>query len=367
MKEMKEKALTGAKLAILLAGAIYCLAFPGEVRAAVSSSAGICLGVLIPSLYAMLIVSGLLIKSGALRSLSRLLTPFGRLFFGMDGEAFAVFLLSIFAGYPVGGRLLASLVREGRLRRREASLLSGVCFGAGPAFISGCIGARLYGDPRAGRIVLLSTLCADLLLALAISIPLRRAPRLPAEREPLRLSSGLLTDSIISGGRAMAEICAMVIAFAVLNSALVRSGALTAAGALLSRISGRGETVSGGLLSAILDVTAVTRLPEGDPTLLPWISALTAFGGLCVYLQIAASVRGEFPLLPMFFLRIAAAVLSYILCRTMLPDGLLMSTAVPAAAVPGAVTSAPSPVPSVLLILMTVTVLRERDKLTIKK
>ena len=68
----------------------------------------------------------------------------------------------------------------------------------------------------------------------------------------------------------------------------------------------------------------------------------------------------------MFFLRIAAAVLSYILCRTMLPDGLLMSTAVPAAAVPGAVTSAPSPVPSVLLILMTVTVLRERDKLAIK-
>ena len=163
----------------------------------------------------------------------------------------------------------------------------------------------------------------------------------------------------------MAEICCMVIAFAVADQALCRCGALTAAGEFLARLSGRSPAVCSGLLSSALDITAVTRLPVGDLTLIPAVSALTAFGGLCVFLQIGAAVRGEFPLLPMILLRGAGAVLSFFISRCMVTEELLMSSAVPAAAVSGAVTSAPSPVPSVLLIIMTVTVLREREKLTI--
>ena len=176
MKDMKEKTAAAVKFLLLTGAAAYCLVQPEDVRGAVSGAMGRCLGILIPSLYAMLIVSSLLIRSGALGKLSRLLTPLGKIF-GMDGEVCGVFLLSIFAGYPVGSRLLAALVSENRLDRRRASLLAGVCFGAGPAFISGCIRAL-------NRTALRAVFCIIIDLASAISanhlfLPLNRFVILP--------------------------------------------------------------------------------------------------------------------------------------------------------------------------------------------
>ncbi|MBQ8122475.1 MAG: hypothetical protein IJ170_04055, partial [Ruminococcus sp.] len=66
-----------------------------------------------------------------------------------------------------------------------------------------------------------------------------------------------------------------------------------------------------------------------------------------------------------FLLRLIAGALSYLICRGLLPEEMLMGSTVSAAALQTAFTAASSPVPSVLLILMTVTVLKERERLSI--
>ncbi|MBQ8960545.1 MAG: hypothetical protein IJ071_04925 [Ruminococcus sp.] len=363
MKKLREKAAGAAGITLVFGGTAFCIAGSGAVRSAVSEAVGRCLGILIPSLYAMLIMSALLIRSGALRRLSGILRLPGRILLGADGEVLGIFLVSSLAGYPVGGRLLAGLVREGRLSPSSASWLSGACFGAGPAFIFGCIASQLYGDPAAGRLILISSLAADLIIGVGLSFIIRRAPREAAKRAPIRLDTELVSECIVSAGRSMAEICCAVLAFSVVTAALSSVGALSAAGELLGRLSGRPAAVCESLCAAFLDVTAVTKLPAGDPTLLPALSALTAFGGVCVFVQISAAVRGEFPLWRTVLLRILAGGLSYLICRGLLPEDMIMGASVSAAALRTAATGAASPVPSVLLIVMTVTVLREREGL----
>ena len=339
------------KAGVLMWAAYYCMTDTADAGAAVSGAVNRCLTVVIPSLYAMIIVSGLIVKSGTAAVCGRFTGRAGRIVFGMDSEVFPVFLFSMLGGYPVGAKMLADMYSEGRLSKRSAELLSGVCFGAGPAFVTGCISGQLYGSPAAGRIIMLSTISADLITAFALSFVLRRSAESHGTQQRFRLSGSMLTECISSAGRSMAEICFTIAAFSVFSGMLLSSGVLSAAG---------GE-ITQKLVLTFLDVTAAGELSHGNYALLPWLSAAVSFGGVCVLFQIAAIVSGRLSMLPLIVTRLAASVLSFGICSLIMPY-MLRNEAVPAAAVGASVHSAPSPVPSVMLILMTFSLLNSYSR-----
>ena len=349
------------KSALLIWGTVYCMKCTAEVGNAVSGAVGRCLSTVIPSLYAMMIVSSLIVMSGAAAACGKLTGKAGHVLFGMDSESFPVFLFSMFAGYPVGCKMLVSLRSEGRLTKRRAELLSGICFGAGPAFISGCIAGKLYGSAAAGRILLISTISANILTALGVSVLLRKTPSSSASTSPkMHLNSRLLTQCVSSAGRSMAEICFTIVTFAVFAAMLTSCGAVSAVGALLSSLSGQPPEVSEQLVLTCLDVTAAEHLPHSNYTLLPYLSALVSFGGVCVLFQINAIISGKLNILPLVIVRLAASVLSFGICRLIMPF-MLKDETVPAAAVNSAVHSAASPVPSIMLLMMTFALLYKAD------
>ena len=105
-------------------------------------------------------------------------------------------------------------------------------------------------------------------------------------------------------------------------------------------------------------MTNVAGFPRGDWLLLPLISGLTAFGGICVLMQLAALTRGKLSLVPFIIMRAAAAVLSYIICRGLLP--LFMEGEITeVSSIKAESTRSVSPVPSVMLIIMTVALILE--------
>lgn len=53
---------------------------------------------------------------------------------------FAVFLLSQFAGYPVGAGMLCTLVKQHCITKKDGEKLLCVCYGGGPAFFVGIVG-----------------------------------------------------------------------------------------------------------------------------------------------------------------------------------------------------------------------------------
>ena len=358
---MKEKTRNAAGALIIAASALYCLAEPGQTRAAVSAALGRCLDTLIPSLFAMMAAAYLLTESGFLRAASRLpgwMTLPGRLLFGFESSMIPVFTFSMFAGYPVGMKLISAEYSAGRLSCRRASLLAGLCFGAGPAFVYGCISAQLYGSSAAGRLIMISAAGGNVLLALLLS-PVTRRLRPEENTAPVHTcyEPALLTEAVSSAGRSMAQLCFTVLAFAVITAMLGSLGFTGAVSDMLTALSGRPHRETAALTAAFLDITAAGSLTHGDHTLLPAVTALVSFGGVCVFFQLGAVSGGEIPLLPVVLMRAAAAALSYFICRALLP--FLMAGETVTVSVAGAVHRADSVVPSVMLILMSVMVMRE--------
>ena len=78
--------------------------------------------------------------SGAWQALARPLRRFSTALFGLPESYFALFLLSQFAGYPVGASMLCTLTKQGVLSKEDASRLLCVCYGGGPAFLLGLLG-----------------------------------------------------------------------------------------------------------------------------------------------------------------------------------------------------------------------------------
>jgi len=354
---MMKKAVKAAGLTATAVFFLLCLTDTECAAVAVRDSVRRCLDTVIPSLFAMMTASALIISSGLTSAVPRWAGRLSRAIFGMEGRELPIFTFGMVAGYPVGVKMLCSEYLSEHITKRRAELLSELCFGAGPAFIFGCISGQLYGSRRAGLLILVSTVSANAMLALFMAPVLRRTALETKIPRRFHISPQMLTDSVLGSGRAMGEICAMIVFFSVVTALLIK-----AAGAAVGELPGKlpylGGMTAEAPIAALLDVTNVAGFPRGDWLLLPLISGLTAFGGVCVLLQLAALTRGKLSLVPFIIMRVAVAVLSYIICRGLLP--LFMegeTTAVSSIRTEG--TRSVSPVPSVMLIIMTAALMLE--------
>lgn len=365
MKKIRENAILLLKIASITGLAMFCLSRTECVKESLSEAIMRCLTTVIPSLYAMLIVSGMLINSGVLGKIPKFAALPAKLL-KIDSEIFFIFAFSQFAGYPVGAKMLCTAYEKHRITKINTQLLAGVCYGAGPAFIFGCISSQLYSGNIAGIIILISSAGANLILAFLISLTFRKADTYEKQRAEFRLSPEMLTECITSGGRSMAVICFMITAFSVLSAFLQEIGII----GMLSRIIAEAGLISAetanGIILAFLDVTAVSGLPHNNYETLPIICALSSFGGVCVLFQISAVTSGKLSLKPIIILRTASAVISAIICRIIMPHFIANET-VSAAAADVHLTDSATPLPSIILIIMTFIVFKEADSLHRRK
>ena len=116
--------------------------------------------------------------------------------------------------------------------------------------------------------------------------------------------------------------------------------------------------LDGSIFSAVLDITAISEISVNIPT----AAALISFGGVCVFFQILAIFRGKLSVFPLVAMRTVTAVLSYGICRIFQP--IFISGDVTAVFAPsGCMHREASPVPSVMLIIMTGVVIAESAKI----
>lgn len=365
MKQIKINNFGLLKAAAVIATSIFGITNTDAVKAAVYDSVLRCLTTVIPSLYGMMIISGLLVKSNIICNVPNFIKKIGSSFFGMSGGVFPIFIFSMVAGYPIGSKMLCSEYENGNLSRHDAEIFSGICYGAGPAFIFGCISSQLYGGSISGKIIIVSTISANLILAFFLSIFLKKRSYAPSARKKIILSSETLNASILSAGRSLADICLMISAFSVFTVFLEKIGAINFAAELISKCFNIPNESCSGIIFAFLDITSVNRLPYGNYDILPIISALTSFGGVCVIMQLSALNSGKLSLKPLVLLRVCSALLSGAICHFIMPIFLANET-VSAANITASCFHTASPIPSVMLIFMTIILFRDIEKLHVK-
>ena len=105
---------------------------------------------LIPSLFPFLVLSSLMIETGAITPLTRLLAKPLRFAFGLTENGTAALLLGWFCGLPVGVVSAAKMRKNGQISKQEFDRL--LLFGGTPStgFLIGAVGTSLFGNAEAG-------------------------------------------------------------------------------------------------------------------------------------------------------------------------------------------------------------------------
>lgn len=274
--------------AIFAAGAAaFLLISPKTASQAASQAVFACLEVIVPSLFAFSAVAIFLQKSGLYRVIFKPITWILSKILRMDEELCGVFLLANIGGYPVGISLLSALVAEKRLSEKDAARLMCCCFGSGPSFIIGIVGAGVFGSAAAGGVIFAACFLTSILIA--VFVRTRGGFSLKPAPQALSLNSSTFVSSVNAAARAMFSVCVMVVIFSVIAAGLREIG-VNALWERLFTVIGLGEN-SEKVFPALLEITRIRDLvPTRNAAAI--CAGLLSFGGVCVFLQVTALAGG---------------------------------------------------------------------------
>lgn len=333
---------------------VLLIVFVKDIGEAVSNSLKVCFEVIIPSLYAFMTASGFVVSSNLYIVLSK---PFGavsRYIFRIPSEYFSVFLIGSVGGYPVGAKLLSELYGEGKIDKETAEQMLSYCYLAGPAFICGIAGIRLFSSVKAGMIIFAAIISANLIIAVISGLG-RPIPPKKVITAKLDLSSEKLVKSVGGGAKGMFSICAIIVFFSTIICILEKSGILTYISQGLADVTGMKYSDASAAVRTIIEISNISSLSRGDYSLIPLTASLLSFGGLCVLMQVNGFLQGKLSSKRFYFFRILATIISYLLCKLYLEvfDPNIVPTIAPA----GAAIRQSSPIPTLFLLIMTILLL----------
>ena len=266
---------------------------------------GICYEVIIPSLFPFFVCSGLLVYSGFSKELSKLMRPFMKPLFNINGSGAIAFVLGIISGYPLGALTACQLYEGSYLSKTETERLLSFCNNSGPLFILGSVGIAMYHSISLGVLLYIS----HILAAISVGVIMRFykkesysppfSPVTSEERSIGEIFSLVLSNSINS----ILTVCGSVIFMSVLSKSILEF--VPARGIIHSFILGMMEFVSGMSELSGENINTLLKL-----LLSSWI---VGFAGLSVHLQVMAIVsKYKLSLKPYIFGKFLHASISLI-------------------------------------------------------
>ena len=126
----------------------------------------LCARTVIPSLFPFMVVSELLVSSGAGEALGRLFAGIMRRIFGLSGAGASAVFLGSMCGFPVGARTAVALLDRNAISKEECEHLLTFVSNPSSAFLITAVGVSLYGSRRLGVILYCVVLGCGLLTGL---------------------------------------------------------------------------------------------------------------------------------------------------------------------------------------------------------
>lgn len=330
----KQRMKTTASALLGAMATVALLWRPEAVTGGVSRGLAICSGVLIPSLFPFLALSGFLIRSGAAAAIGRRAGRVTRRLFGLPGCSAAGILIGFLGGYPSGATAVGELVRSGQIDREEARRMLRFCVNGGPGFVIGVVGVGLTGSTAFGAVLYGCHVLAALTLGM-LGVPPEARKKKDTGRTAGRgcSLSEAFVESVTGACTSLTAICAFVLLFSAVLAWVDSTGF---ASAVCGTAQGAKRLTA--WIACLLEVSCgCTAASSLGPLTSLLTSFAVGFGGLSVHCQVAATLRGTGVMEPSFFLSrfaqgLLTAVLTVIALRFIpvsLPVGQLMQTPIP--------------------------------------
>ena len=249
----------GTAAALIFAGLALILDSRCAAEAA-REALTLCARTLIPGLFPLLVVAGMLVPGlSGLR-----MEPLARLL-GLPRGGEGIWLLGLWGGFPVGAAAISQGVRSGAVDKRDGTRMLGQCSQCGPAFLFGVLPQFLPME----QVVMLFLIQMGTALLVGACWPGASNRTLSPTAQPLSLP-----EAVSRAISAMLSVCAWVILAAVMTGFLRR---------WLFPLM---PDVAGLVLTGLLELTnGIFALPEENRFVLATL--FVCFGGISVQLQIA--------------------------------------------------------------------------------
>ena len=251
---------------------VTLLIFPEQCRTGGTNGVFLCIQVLIPSLFPFMVLSSFIVCSGLSSKVPSWAGSLTQVIFGLPKDSFAVIILSLIGGYPVGAKGINSLYKEGRISAKQAERMAMFCVASGPGFLVTYTGCSMLGSKQTGYILLVS----QVLTFIALGVIARFAVQKEVESEEKvngnihKRTGNALVVSVSEAIRACGFMCALVVLFGAVCE-------------IYLYITEGVPTLR--FITAVLEITnGIKFLAEGYSVVL--ISAMCGFGGICVHFQI---------------------------------------------------------------------------------
>lgn len=242
-----------------------------------------CINLVIPSLFIFMVISNIIINSKLGEIISLPFSPIAKHIFGIDKSLFSIVILSLIGGYPIGAKLIANKVKSGELTVKTANNMLCYCVNCGPAFLISGVGVAVYNSLEIGLMLYFS----QVIPCFFIGFLLRNKNDIiiKTKKKQYQKSSVLLVNAVNDSVKSMGLVCGFIVLFA---------GFIP----LLNNISSPYKQ----LLNGFLEVTTACFELSGLQHALVLTGIFTAFGGICVHMQISAMLNGSGVSLKKFYL-----------------------------------------------------------------
>lgn len=255
----------------------------------------LCVHTVIPSLFPFMVLSELLVTSGAGEALGRIFSRPMRWFFGLSGAGASAVVLGSMCGFPVGAKTAVALYDRNAISKAECEHLLTFSNNPSSAFLITAVGVSLFGNRRLGVLLYAVVLGSSFLVGFLgrFFFRDRRGAALSTRHSHPHFPSGLhpggvemFTGAVAGAANGMLMVCAYVVFFSALG------GALTCMMGDMSSLSENLYALLCGFLElsgGISEAAAMT-----DPRAAAVIAAVLAgWSGLSVHCQIMTLCGGR--------------------------------------------------------------------------
>ena len=241
-----------------------------------------CAGTIIPSVFPIMLITDILLRSGALSLVSTLLMPI--MLKAKKNPAAAIpCLAGMICGFPIGAKIVRDMETNGEISKAEADHLLAASNCASPAFVISTVGAGMYSDIKLG----ISLWCVSTLTSLILSLWLlpefdpKTQHRTKLERKNTNFAE-LFCTSAKNTYLSILNIVCLITFFYTVSETL---------GEIMSQIGASEFTVA--LASALLELGS--GCSKSSILIMPYSVCLSAFAigfsGICVYFQVKSEAH----------------------------------------------------------------------------
>ena len=270
----------------------YVIRYPTEAGQATVEGMYLAVQRVLPTLFPFLVLSTLLLRTGIAEKLLSLPANAVSFLFGCSREGALALLIGCFCGFPIGGRLLSDLCKDGEIEPSERNRLLPLANHPSFAFLASVVGNGMLKSYKNGLLLFLSVLISTLLLGIATRNTKKTHRKAPMKAKRQQdAPTVLLTESIRSSIFTALVASGFIIFFAVCAVSVECLFSIVGLSENLSRsLSGLLELSRGMQKAAELMGYPASRLCG---TILCGFFA--GFGGLSAHLQVIATVEDRLP------------------------------------------------------------------------